>query len=201
MSRRIFLKGLAAALFTTSIINFINHEINTSASKSAHSDTEQQKEFWQTLISYAEDIPTNVWLDGRTALMIAKHEDAMNFLRRSKYLTDSARGAIINGHGHAHKANLSRDKTIVSYAGKVNSIINDFISNHYNFSSERQKILSNQLLDFFAQLDINHVSDPGMPDESKPNSQKLADYIEANIIRVSTFKSPQVMKAIEPLRP
>lgn len=154
------------------------------------------------MTSYLENMPPDIWLDGRTAMLIAKHEDAMDSLRDKKYLPQTAKGAIIMGNAHVFKANLymhdktTRDTAILTFARQTIGIADKFIYDHYSFPTEQRAELTNLLLDYFSTLEINHVSDPGIPP-----GVKLTDYIEENIRPVATFKSPQVENAIKSLRP
>lgn len=205
MGRRSFLKllaGGASASVTAGMLDTIKFGIKLKPLNLAYSSTELQKETWQKLISYVDDMPPDVWIDGRTAMLIAKHEDAMNHLRENKYLTETSKGAIVMGEGHAFKAELfmhdktSREAAIQAYAKHIYGIADRYIYDHYGFPAEQRAELTNNVLDYFSTVEINHVSDPGIPP-----GVSLPDYIDTKIQPVATFKSPQVENAIKSLRP
>ncbi len=206
IGRRGFLKGMAAFAALTGTAGLLNAEKTFikeyGPRKFTYSITEQQKEFWQSLTSYTDEMPPDVWLDGRTAMLIAKHEDSMHFLRQNKYLTETAKGAIVAGYTHAYKADLymhdkiARETAIHAYTKQAIEITNRFIYDHYKIPAYQRAELTGSILDYFSTVEINHVSDPGIPP-----GVKLTDYIETNIQPVATFKSPQVENAIKSLRP
>jgi len=206
MGRRAFintLMGAGTGLAAYGVLQSITTpERKTAQAKAAHAQTEKDKEYWQTLTAALDSIPPWEVLDGRTALMIAKHEDAMQYLRDDKYILDSAQGAMIMGYSHTHKGILfmhdkkARDKAILTYAKNTIEIANTIIFPRYNIPEEDKRMLTRRVLHYFALTQINSIYDPGLPP-----GVSMDDYVETNIRRVDTFPSPQVQNAIKSIYP
>jgi hypothetical protein len=205
VTRRTFLKGIAgtaAWMGTTGIIDSLQTHIQKKgATNAASSLTEKQKDLYQILLSLTDNVPPDIYMDGRTAMIIAKHEDAMDFLRKHKYLQETAKGAIVMGRDHAYKADLymrdktARDAAILAFAKHAIGITSKIIYDRYKIPAAQRGQLTNYLLDYFSQVEINYVSDPGIPPRTK-----LTHYIDTNIQPVRIISSSQVENAIKFLR-
>ena len=190
--------GATAAMqgLTQKGVDLLGHDADK---KAAWSNTG----FWQT-IDAAFNERDDVWLDGRTALMIAKHLDGTEFLEKNGYLKteQKPKGSIIMGYSHTQKGNIfmhdkeARDKAIYEYAKSTLGAVNKVADKYLSLSDEQRHQMQESVLLHFATASITRCSDPG-----RPLNLKSKDYIETNIHKVSTIRSKQVMDAVESLRP
>lgn len=204
--RRAFLQGLGALTAGTAVfgtLNTIKYGLQWEApGKSTFSTNEEDKTLWQTLSAYSHEMPSNVWADGRTAMLVAKHEDAMSHIQDMRLLKEKAKGAVVAGTGHVYKAELylrnkeARSAAIHSYAKETIKLVYKFIFDRGKFTVEQRADLVNLLLDYFASVDIHHVNDPGIP-----SKVRLHEYVGQNIRHIVSFKSEEIENAIKSLRP
>lgn len=167
--------------------------------QAAGTPSEWQKNFWQTVNNYVAEIPEEVSTDGRTAMLIAKQEDAMEYLqdKRHPYLKPDAQGAIVMGATHDYKADRfmknkdERDEAIREYARHVIQIVDKLSYDTYKLSDKRRLLLTKELLQYMSKVDICHVSDPGLSPDSN-----LSYYAQQNIKPVDQIESTQMKNAL-----
>jgi len=163
----------------------------------------------QKVTQLVRPMTKSTWLDGRTALVIAKTADAMDKLGLPK----NTQGSVVMGFPHAYEAgNLSTDKkaraeTMRKYAQEycndVYPAIDDDLTYDYPLKeglitdkSEKQKraLLMDYILADFVATKIYEVKEPNSYHTDNPN-EAVKDLIKA----VNWFPSPEVMEAVLPL--
>jgi hypothetical protein len=131
-----------------------------------------------------------IFINGLTALLIAKEEDALKYLGKD---TDTP-GAVIMGRGHFSGAEqfitdpILRSKTITQYVEHVVKTFNEFATNYGYPKEEIRRVL----LDQIARIEIIRVQDPGDPLTSSS--------VENSVQLISDIRSPQIEAAISQFR-
>lgn len=201
LTRRAVVGGMAA-LAAAFGINKLGKLVGFGTAESAAFAEEAGKsKAFQTLSGYLDALPDDVWVDGRTAMLIAKHEDAMDFLRENGSITDKERGAVILGFGHSGKSDLylhdkeARNEAILTYAKHVAELSVRIADEQNNFTDEQKTAFKKGILDNFATLHIVRMTDPETSPQmpSKWYVQKNVNIVHPNVV------SNQVAQAIQSL--
>lgn len=193
LSRRKFLKSVIGmgCWFTVSISLFGSRLAIVIGA--AGSETEQSRENFQKLATILRPRlkEHSWWVDGRTALLAAKTEEAIDILGKPK----GTNAAIVMGPGHTFEGQRllenkeARKEVIRRFAEKTILICDDVLS-EYGFGGDRPAA-HQAMLKEISLTDILWVGDvrKGM---SKPALEKRVRLIES-------FMSPQVEEAIKGL--
>lgn len=201
-ARRAFLKKTGIGLGALSVATFLGKLAPAAESYATTSENLAQK-----VNQIIRPMTKSTWLDGRTALVIAKTSDAMNELGLPK----DAQGSVVMGFPHAYEAgSLLTDKKIRAeairkyaqeYCDDIYPAIGDETWDYVkeglqDKSSEKEKralLMDYVLLDFLSTK-IYEVKEPDSYHTDTP------DATAQNLIReVNWFMSPEVMEAIAPL--
>lgn len=188
-TRREFLKmvagaGAGLALLTAPIARLAASE------GTATSETEQARESFQKIATLLRPIfrEGHWWLDGRTAILCAKIQDAIDILGKPK----ETNGAVIMGPAHTYegdkllKNRKARLQTIRRFAIKALSA-SDRIFDEYGFGAEYKEAARKSILDYLTLATIVRV----------PNIDRKS--IEEQTKLIKTFVSPQIEEAIKGL--
>lgn len=190
ISRRNFLRLTGAAVGAATIVHFFRPLLVYSASKSQNSET---KDFFVDLYNILEKtlIKKNV-IDFRTSLLIAKEEDAIDFLDKPK----STSGTVLMGNSHSRRVSElmsnknERLKTISSFTEVLVGSLDQALKKHSSVFSREE--LRNTLLNFISAVEVIKLTDPPInPDGS---------FGPLTMVTLGTFQSPQVEDAISKFR-
>ncbi len=159
-------------------------------------DTEKGKEIFDKLAEITKPLFTQSdWINGRTALIAAKTQEAMDF---REYTPPGSKAAVIMGNGHAYNGERLlespdlRRKTIFNLAGEMVSAISR-INKASNIFPKRDAI--NLLLDVMARGEIISVTDPVVK-----HSTDVSGVLNQSIRYMKSFQSGEVEKAVSSLR-
>lgn len=199
MSRRAFLRlfgGAAIALSLGSLIKKLGPIFNS------YSPTPLEENPPKNIAGLTKPFTDSVWLDGRTALVIAKTMEAMKVLD----LPDGAHGSVVMGFPHAYQAGellsskTARQEAIRKYAEQFFEDIYPTIPDSLfdleyedgtlkdkNDEEEKRKLMMDSLLPFFTSTIIYNIK--------QPESDQTDNYSEF----VKTFVCPEVREAVLPL--
>lgn len=136
------------------------------------------------------------WANARTAILISKLEDAIDYLHFPKNIP----GSVIMGNGHIFDADQLmesiqlRDKVTNDFCVHLLNII-DAILVHLN-AGHLGKMMHNQVLDYITKVDIIKITDPGGPDVNPA----IANLVGKSVTPVAEFQSTKVESAIGKLR-
>jgi hypothetical protein len=194
MSRRKFLGNMiavgTAGLVAGSILRYPLPDITASL------PNEPTKDFLEVVDNFVRPrLTRSKFSDGRTALLLAKAEDAQNtFAHLSGIINTIVMGA---GHGEIAPTYLQdkgeRDKAIAAYTGELLDVAKEVYGHYYHISSKDMPTQIIQALsNYLSEVDIVEVTDPG-GSSFQPN---IPQTIENYIVSVNRFNSPQVIKAI-----
>lgn len=182
-TRRTLLKGAGAVLGALTL-NKVGKVIGAAVSDQAvETPDERKKAILQTVNAYLNEFPKDIWTDGRTALLIAKHQDGMDLLRGNNSISEEAKGSIVMGSSHIGKAEVflhdkkQRDQAILAYAKHLVALTGKIIDDHYHFSSVQKADFTKSMLDNFVELNVLRVRDS----EIQPTEGLLEDYVNKNI--------------------
>ncbi len=156
VSRRGFLKqliGLGTLAFSTSSLALAASQISATC-LSPLTRNELEREIVQLSSLLTGKVVNHWWLDGRTALMIAKTQDAIDYLG----LPRSIPASIVVGAAHLHKADYlnnkdQRDAAIKNFAVNLLAGFDEIYKKH-GLNSNQRKWLHQILLDFCAKTAI-----------------------------------------------
>jgi hypothetical protein len=199
ISRRQFLsKSVAVAAGAITLGSLSRLEIPTLA---ADVPNEPTKDFLQTVENIIRPrINSATFIDGRTALLLAKAEDAQASLQEFAQATN----VVVMGNAHGFMAPTyiqdkgERNKAIVTYVQELLDVAKQVYGNYYNLSPEQiPPQATNSLLNYVTQVDIVEITDPG----AQSFQPSVAQTIDKQIIPYKSFNSPQVEEAIRDLRP
>lgn len=166
----------------------------------SYSSMAQFSEFLQQITEVTKfRVASSVWLDGRTALLIAKTEDAMNALS----LPAGAKASVVMGFPHAYEASpLLADKEkraqkMREYALELERDLFPAIVRQGWVDSDDQEdreYIRNVILGIMSLSDIYEVQDPGVDKTDKP-----FEVIQNSVKLIKHYKSPEVVEALVPL--
>jgi hypothetical protein len=162
---------------------------------------EPTEEFLQTVSNIVRPrIARSTFIDGRTALLLAKAEDAQANLTNAAQVQN----VVIMGDEHADMAptymqdKKQRNTAIAAYAQELLAAAQQVYGNYYHLSPDQiPPQVTNSLLDYVSQVDIVEVTDPG-GSSFQPNFPSIVDQ---QFTAINRFNSPQVEEAIKDLRP
>jgi hypothetical protein len=206
LSRRKIFKNLiggsAAYLMSDSIIDFAKMFIQSSGPDYAvNSTTQLEKNVWQNAISYTNDIPPTTLLNGRTAILTAKHLDAMDTLKEGNIIKHNDRGSLIATRPetrlgkHILRNEEVRDEAIRDYAFAILNVMDKCISDPFKLNQIQKAQLANYVLDYLSYGEIFKVNDPGIP-----KGTDLNEYVDTNIQILYTFYSNRIENAVKQIR-
>jgi len=165
--------------------------------ESSMATTEKGRQFWLDIIDMVRPrFIKSEWLNARTALLIAKSQDAIDFLGLPK----NTPGSVVMGISHSYEASALMEGTT-----ERKSVISDWATNLINSLDdllEREGLMhlrqpaGNTLLNYITATEIFNINDPQGADLN-PNFPKMIDYYVAPAGR---FYSPRVEAAIHHLR-
>ncbi len=203
MPRRGFLKGVvrggkgaAGMALATNTLRLFGGKISDFAA--VHQSSEEGKDVWLDRSSHFMWEPDSVYADGRTGLLIAKNEDALDYLEKEGKVSSNAKGAAVMGFSHSGKGNIYlRDE----------KACNDAIYEYAKYCLEVQDLnpltknqneagFINWVLDNIAAIEVCRVDDPGFAPGTR-----LVQYVDKVVRPEAYFQSPRVEKAIASLRP
>jgi hypothetical protein len=196
MSRRQFLrKSIATATGIAVAGSMIRYALPEAT---AVVPNEPIEEFLQTLSSVIRPrIARSTFIDGRTALLLAKAEDAV--LENPTQATN----VVVIGDEHADMAptymqdKVQRNTAITAYAQELLGVAQQVYGKYYHLSPNQiPPQVTNSLLDYVTQVDIIEINDPG-GSSFQPNFPSTVDQ---QISVIKSFNSPQVEEAIKILR-
>lgn len=200
ISRRRFLQGLGV-LTLSSLFGFTGYRdaknYSRSQASAAFSKTKEEKNYWLKIAKYGSKyVKTSNFVDGRTALLISKEQDAIDYLKKPS----GTPGAVILGYTHSYQADElmnsseARAKKIAAFAEEVISAADHLIEE--NYPELDKAVVYNAILDYIAATDIIRVTDIDASTGDKVGVQDLSKMMSI----VGKFQSPQVLKATEHLR-
>lgn len=198
MSRRKFL-GRSLAITTGVMVGGSLLRLETP--NIANVPNEPTEEFLQTVANVVRPrLARPIFQDGRTALLLAKAEDAQASLPELFQATN----VVVMGSGHLDMAsrymqdNGERNKSIAAYATELLDVAKQVYGNYYRVSPDQiTPQATNALLNYVTQVDIVAVTDPG----GSSFQPSLAQIIDKQITPYKSFYSPRVAEAIKDLRP
>jgi hypothetical protein len=205
LSKRQFLKhGLKAAVsyaLTDTLINLKKHHINSNEGiNAANANSREKKDESLGRLFFNNGNPEWTPLAGKTALLIAKHQDAAEYLKNNNLIQKDSPGSIIYDISISQDTNkmIRNDKdradAILKYAKKILENLYQQISIPYNLNRKENYFLQNHALDYLSLIEINKINDP------KVSPGALSEYLKINSKHVNKFNSPSVEKIIKPLR-
>lgn len=160
------------------------------------------RDFYQAITdAIGENMESDVWADGRTAMVIAKEQAAMAYLKEHGEIADTAKGAVVMGNGHDFQGvrllgdKRARTEAIYEYAKSISELTQQVLQkeglpeNFINFALDN-------VLDYFSLTGVMKVTDPG-----KTEDQSVDEYIGANVQCLTTMRSPEIDAIVQPLRP
>jgi|GEM_PF-5493217 len=206
LSRRNFLKTATAA--SAAVLAGVGPQVafprpSDLPHHASLSKNEQAKELMQRVITALRPRFTEeLWLNGRTAIVMAKEEDAIDALGLPK----DTPGAVVMGDGHSPQANVlledkvERAKTIDEFAKYLFDLSDTIYAEIFGKGTDMYYYYRNPglnyLLTLLGKVQISKVTDPGGSDNNPNLKNDVNDYVEV----VKTFQSPQIEKIIGHLR-
>lgn len=203
-SRRSVLAGTAKLAFATAAISLLRFSPNFFAPLAS---TEQAAQFWQSANQILNGgLARSSWLDGRTALLMAKSEDAAKLV--SPEIRNGADYSVVMGVYHGLDQDVlhnesARKEAIRNLAQETLDMGRKLYSSYFGITAEQVPSEAlNGLLDYLAQIDIVRIKDPGGPD-IQPDfyAKHMAQLKDCVFPVVLSGKSSQVEEAIKDLRP
>ncbi len=160
------------------------------------SNSHRKEEFLQGVLDIVRPrFFKDEWVDGRTALVIAKTGEA---LKIPGLVSPGSKGAVVMGGGHAEQAGIlmedkdARKDAIYKLAKTMTGVIGD-INKRYGAFHRADAV--NTFLDFMCRAEFATVQDSGLRQTSDPDS------IIGSFIRYKGYnQSPEVMAAVKSLR-
>ena len=199
ISRRQFLdKTIKTATGTLVAGSLLRYELPNIAAIVPDEATEQ---FLETVDSIVRPrLARSVFIDGRTALLLAKAEDAQTTLSDLQ----QAKNVVVMGSAHTEIVSTylqrkeERNTAIADYAGELLETAKEVYAtyNHVPPGHTPAKVIQT-VLNYVSQVDIVKVTDPGGL-SFQPN---VAHTIDKQVLPYKSFNSPQVEQAIQHLRP
>ena len=197
ISRRQFLHltgvttlGLLISLAQASTATASNLESSTAT-------TEGGRQFWLDVIDIVRPrFIKSEWLNARTALLIAKSQDAIDFLGLPKNTPTS----VVMGVSHSYEAN-----TLMESATERKRVISGWTTSLVNSLDdllEREGLMHlkqparDTLLNYVTSAEVFNINDPQGPNFN-PNFPRMIDYY---VVPTGCFCSPRVEAAIHHLR-
>jgi hypothetical protein len=164
--------------------------------------SEPTEEFLQTVANIVRPrITRSVFIDGRTALLLAKAEDAQTALVGE---IPQMTNVVVMGDAHTDieptylRDKSGRDHAIAAFAQELLSIAKQVYGSYYHVSPDQITPQATQsLLKYVSQVDVVKVTDPD-GSSFQPYFPRIAD---KQITLYKSFNSPQVEEAISQLRP
>ncbi len=199
LSRRRFLGNtLKLALATAVTGSLLRYPLSNITAGAANEPT---KEFLQTIDNIIRPrLTRSTFVDGRTALLLAKAEDAQDQLRGEVEPTN----VLVMGSIHADMAPTyvqekgERKKAIAAYAGELLDTAKLVYASFFHLSPENiPPQVTQSLLNYVSQVDIVQVTDPG----GSSFQPSIAQNIDKQVSLYKSFHSPQVEAAIAHLLP
>lgn len=190
MSRRRFLsKSLAAVAATATTGSILRAALPNMTANASNETTE---EFLQTVANIVRPrITRPVFQDGRTALLLAKAEDAQVVFTEE---IPQATNVVVMGYAHADMAPTytqdkgERNNAIVSFAQELLDIAKQVYGSYYHVSPEQIPPQATQsLLNYVSQVDIVKVTDPG----GQSFQPSIAQTIDKQVTLYKSFNSPK----------
>ena len=187
ISRRVFLKlmGLGALTIVPPIVS-------PQFFKGRVSGENEIKKIVKTL---TRNFTNYVDVEGRTALLSAKAQDAGKFLGQDTV-------GIVAGTAHRHNIeNLESDENVRSEAtrnlAKLLLEVGDATGKDAGLSSDRQQLVSNSILDYMERMQIVSVK---KIDRLKVEPEEIENTLKDAISLKADMRSETVRKALLPLR-
>lgn len=199
MTRRDFLKlaGKGLGAFTGA---FIAREIsmNVPGYGAAYALTDEDKKMWQKVNTmFRSRFFTSDWLDMRSALLIGKTQDTIDYLR----MPNSTKADIVMGSAHDEQSKelmqseKQRETVIRRYTTQLLTTFEELLSQFPGLNSQQVTQVRQNIKDIVARVDLIKVTDPGGPDKIPD----IKAFIETNVKLIGTFQSPQVESALQGL--
>lgn len=194
ISRRTFLRGAALASGSVAVLGIANTIAYLSSAKAPNTTVSQID---QKILDLGRrfSVTKDNYLNGRTALLIAKAEEAASL----GLTPPDSKAALLMGSAHTPEAqHLLHDKNARKQA------IHDYAAEYVGAIRELRTLFPgipedeaiHQMLDIFAQADIGEVTDPGT-DFSKDPTDLISTYVSY----VGHLDSREVLEAVKDLRP
>ena len=198
ISRRKFLERAIIATTATTVIGSLARL--TTSNIAAEASNEPTEEFLQTVGNIVRPrLVRSTFIDGRTALVLAKAEDAQAISADLLQATN----VILMGNRHMEMAPTylqdreERNTAIVAYAKDLLDTAKQVYISYFHISPKSIPLQVTQfLLNYVSQEDIVEVTDPGGL-SFQPN---VTQSIDKQVTLYKSFHSPQVEEAIKPLR-
>ncbi len=199
ISRRQFLdKTIKAATGTVGVGSFLRYELPNITTVIPHKSTE---EFFQIVDNVVRPrLVRSTFIDGRTALLLAKAEDAQPMLGD----LHQAKNVVVMGSAHTDMVSTylqgkeERNNAIAGYAGELLETAKEVYATYNHVPPEHTPTnVIQSVLNYVSQVDIVEVSDPG-GSSFQPDFPRTVD---KQMTPLKTFNSPQVEQAIQHLRP
>lgn len=195
ISRRRFLAYSAGAGLSIGLA--LSPPIPTAAREVALTATsERKKDLFQSIAQiFKPRFGQHDLLNARTALLIAKTQDSIDFLN----MPADTPAAVVMGANHLYEAgNLMNNPQARAQAIDllVGRLVKSFDQVIEKFPRLPKKDARNSLLDYVTAVDLTKVIDPGGPDLN-PDLKRIVDQL---VIPVASFKSPQVEATISQYR-
>ena len=140
------------------------------------------------------------WLDGRTALLMAKSSDAQSMLPND---IQDAEYAVVMGFAHSSSADefKNKDKRALAIRRFAESYIQTgkevWASSHHENIKQVPTSTTNSLLDYFCQFQVQKISDPG----SHSFDPRIPSECKKYVATVGTYVSQEVFEVVRDLRP
>jgi hypothetical protein len=152
-------------------------------------------EFEKIVKTLTRNFTNYVSVDGRTALLSAKAQDAGKFLKQDTV-------GIVAGAAHKHNIeNLESDENVRSQAiqnlATLLLEVGDATGKDAGLSSDRQQLVSNSILDYMERTQIVSVK---KIDKLKVEPGEIEDTLREAISLKADMRSESVKKALLPLR-
>lgn len=187
-TRREFVRaavGLAGVLVSATATITSLSQISTNC-LAPFTRNETEREVLQIVASLSEILVNHWWLDGRTALMIAKTQDAIDYLGLPK----NTAASVVTGTAHLYKSEYLKNQGKRSHAIKEFGInllhAFDQVFKEYQLDQAQRRRSHQALLDYCASTVISSI-------RINRNSHSIQ---EDDIGLAGNFKSPQVVSAL-----
>jgi hypothetical protein len=199
LSRRKFLgQTLKFAIATAATGSILRYPMPNIAASAANEPT---KDFLQTVDTIVRPrLLRSAYIDGRTALLLAKAADAQTTLSECSQTTN----AVVMGNQHVGMAatylqdKSARNTAIAAYTAELLDTAKQVYASYFHLSPENiPPQVTQSLLNYVSQVDIVEVTDPG----GSSLQPSIAQNIDKQVTLYKSFHSPQVEAAIAHLRP